>query len=62
MKVMTYVAVYEHSKGIDVFVAGTEEERDQLCANYDNEPDDGSITYCYCTKLEREIEVPDGIH
>ena len=56
MKVKVYIAVYENNHGIDVFAAGTEAELNRLCADYDNEPDDGN-GYSYCTKLDREIDV-----
>tara|TARA_Y100000401_G_scaffold117116_2_gene124744 strand:- start:1919 stop:2104 length:186 start_codon:yes stop_codon:yes gene_type:complete len=56
MKIKVYIAVYENDHGIDVFAADSEQELDRLCADYDNEPDDGN-GYSYCTRLEREIKI-----
>jgi hypothetical protein len=59
MKAKVYIAVYESNHGLDVFAAGTQEELNRLCADYDNEPDDGSGYNLYCTKLEKEIDVQE---
>tara|TARA_R100001163_G_C4992980_1_gene144897 strand:+ start:342 stop:527 length:186 start_codon:yes stop_codon:yes gene_type:complete len=56
MKINVYIAVYKNNHGIDVFAADSEQELDRLCADYDNEPDDGN-GYSYCTKVKREIEI-----